>query len=74
MFLAQCKLIGRQSFADLMGKPVTVDLHAPLMLAVDLLVKHRLNSLPVMEKGRLVGVLRDRAVILEIARSMTGSP
>lgn len=70
MFVAQCKVSGRRGFVDLMGKGATVDLHAPLLAAVHLMVRHRLSALPVVELERLVGVLRDRAVILEIARHM----
>jgi CBS domain-containing protein len=70
MFVAQCKVMGRRSFIDLMSKLVTVDLRAPLMAAVHLMVRHRLSALPVMDGKELVGILRDRAVVMEIARAM----
>jgi len=72
MFLAQCKVIGPRTFTDVMARPVTVDVHAPLMHAVQLMVEHRLNSLPVMDGDSLVGVLRDRAIVLEIAKHTSG--
>jgi ActR/RegA family two-component response regulator len=70
MFVAQCKVMGKRSFTDLMGKSVTIDARAPLLAAVHLMVRHRMSALPVTDGDRLVGVLRDRAVILEIARHM----
>jgi CheY-like chemotaxis protein len=72
MFVAQCKVIGRRNFTDLMGKSVTVDLRAPVLAAVHLMVRHRLSALPVTDEDRLVGVLRDRTVILAIAASISG--
>ena len=70
MFVAQCKLMGGRSFSDLMSKLVTIDVRAPLMAAVHLMARHRLSALPVMDGKELVGILRDRAVVLEIARAM----
>ncbi len=72
MFLAQCKVISQRGFADLMARAVTVDVRAPLLAAVNLMVRHRLNALPVVDGEEVVGVLRDRAVILEIARHAAG--
>jgi CheY-like chemotaxis protein len=70
MFLAQCKLIGSRQLRELMGERISVALDAPLMEAVHLMVRRRLISLPVMSGARLVGVLRERDLILEIARNM----
>ncbi|MFH1374897.1 MAG: response regulator [bacterium] len=70
MFLAQIKLIGKRNIHDLMDELVYVNLHDPIMKAVHLMVHHRLINLPVMDKGELVGVLRDRDIILEVAKSM----
>lgn len=69
MFLAQCKLIGRRNLRDLMEDPVSVDADAPLMEAVHLMIEHHLVNLPVMKGGTLVGILRERDIILEIARN-----
>jgi len=71
MFAAQCKVMVHRSVIDLMTRPVTVDVRAPLMAAVHLMARHRLSALPVTDGDILVGVLRDRAVLLEIARIMT---
>jgi len=70
MFLAQCKVAGNRTIDELISKQVFINVDAPLMEAVHLLVKHKLINLPVMENGELVGVLRGRDVILETARSM----
>ena len=70
MFLAQCKTVRDQPIGDVVRQSTTVDLGAPLAEAVHLMVKHRLVSLPVLDGGRLVGVLRDRSVVLELSRWM----
>ncbi|MFH1843646.1 MAG: response regulator [bacterium] len=66
MFLSQCKVLGKRSVQEILDTLVTIDVDAPLMEAVDRLVRYRLESLPVMDGGRLVGVLRERDVIFEI--------
>lgn len=68
MFLAQCKTIRDSRIAELVSTPITVDVGAPFAEAVHLMVTHRLVSLPVIDGRRLVGVLRDRAMVLELAR------
>lgn len=70
MFLAQCKLAGQRRIDELLGEPVTVSVDAPLLEAVHLMVSHRLITLPVMAGEELVGVLTERAVILEIRRAL----
>lgn len=70
MFLAQIKLIGKRNIHDLMGDLVSVNVHDPIMEAIHLMVHHHLINLPVMDKGKLVGVLRDRDIILEVAKGM----
>jgi DNA-binding response OmpR family regulator len=70
MFIAQSKVIGRMSLEEVFNRGVTIRVDAPLMEAVHLMSEHRLISIPVMDGDKLVGVLRDRAVVLEIARSM----
>lgn len=70
MFLAQCKVIGQRRLEDLLGPDIRVEVDAPLMEGVHLMVVHRLITLPVMDGDRLVGVLTERDVILEIAGAM----
>lgn len=67
MFLAQCKLMGNRKIADLLEEPVSVAEDAPLIEAVHLMVIHHLINLPVMRAGHLVGIIREKDVILEIA-------
>ena len=69
MFLAQCKVITNRHIAELLAEPVTVDIDAPLMQAVHLMARYRLTNLPVLSRGELVGVLREREIIAEIALS-----
>ncbi|MBC8278443.1 MAG: response regulator [FCB group bacterium] len=68
MFLAQCKMIGQRSIFELMGKRVTVEVGDPLMLAVHLMVENGILTIPVMKAGELVGILRERDIIIEIAK------
>lgn len=70
MFLAQCKVFGNRETIDLIVDQVVVDVDAPLMEAVHLMVKHRLINLPVVKDGELVGVLRGRDIVLEVAGSL----
>lgn len=70
MFLAQCKVAGNRTISELLSKHVFIDVNAPLMEAVHLLVEHKLINLPVLKDGNLVGILRGRDIILETARSM----
>lgn len=73
MFLAQCKLIGKRDLRELLSEQARVDVNAPLMEAVHLMVKQHVVNLPVMKEGELVGVLRGREVIIEVADSMGGA-
>lgn len=70
MFLAQCKLIGNRKIADLLEEPVSVNEDSPLIEAVHLMVIHHLINLPVMRAGHLVGIIREKDIILEIASRM----
>ena len=69
MFLAQTKVIGKRSINELLTDPVSVSVNDPLMQAVHLMVEHHLINLPVMEGSRLVGILRERDIVLEIAHN-----
>ena len=70
MFLAQCKLIGKRNLRELMDEVICVEVHDPIMKAIHLMVHYHLINLPVMKEGKLVGILRERDVILEIARGV----
>jgi DNA-binding response OmpR family regulator len=66
MFLAQCKLIGNQPIKKLIRKEA-IDVQAPLMEAVYLMATKRLINIPVINKGDIVGVLRDKDLFMEVA-------
>ena len=74
MFLAQCKVIGKQTLRDIMGPPITVEIREPLMTAVYLMVKHHLVNLPVTDRGELVGFIREKDIVLEVAEKMGSLP
>lgn len=67
MFLAQCKLVGKRRIADLLEDPVSVREDAPLIEAVHLMVIHHVVNLPVMRGNDLVGIIREKDIIVEIA-------
>jgi CBS domain-containing protein len=70
MFMAQCKVIGKRNIHELMDKLVSVEIHDPIMKAIHLMVHHHVINLPVMDDEELVGILRERDIILEIAGGM----
>jgi DNA-binding response OmpR family regulator len=72
MFLAQCKMVGNQPVSEVLGSQPTVDIDAPLMEAVYLMVGNYLINLPVMKDGEIVGLLRDKDLLLEIAAAIAG--
>lgn len=71
MFLAQSKLIGSMSVGELLDElqpqDVSIEEDAPLMEAVHLMLSTHVNNLPVMRGSEIVGVLRDKDLLLEIA-------
>jgi CheY-like chemotaxis protein len=71
MFAAQCKLIGTRAISELITDTHTIEVDAPLIEAVHLMVLHHLVNLPVIRKGNLVGILRERDIIREIAAYVT---
>ena len=68
MFLAQAKVFATQDISSLVKKQVAVDVKAPIMEAIHLLVENKLINIPVTENGELVGILRGRDLIIESAR------
>ena len=68
MFMAQCKLIARKGIEDLIDDRACVDESSPLIEAAHLMVSHHLINLPVLRKGELVGILRERDLIRDICR------
>ena len=72
MFLGQMKLLGRETAGDLLHKPPRFEADAPLMLAVHMMSSHRLINVAVVRDGELVGILRDKDLLLELATSLSG--
>jgi len=72
MFLARCKLLGTITAGEILGEQRFVDIEAPLMEAVQLMVVDSLINIPVLRQGELVGILTDRNLLLEICNLATG--
>jgi CBS domain-containing protein len=80
--VAEGKDSGTARVSDIMTKKiVTVDPHQSLEEAADLMVKHNVKKLPVVEAGRLVGIITasdlikyERALIERIAHLLAASP
>ncbi len=70
MFLAQCKTIGNLRVADLVDEPCYVTTDTPLMEVVNLMVTESRINLPVRERGEVVGIVRDKDLLTEIAQYM----
>ena len=70
MFLAQCKVLKERSIEEILEERISIHPSAPIMEAISLMVDHQLINLPVMEAGRLLGILREKDIIREIARHM----
>lgn len=68
MFLAQSKVFGKKTIENLIWKQATIDVSTPLMEAVNVLVEKRLINVPVVNNGKLVGILRGRDIIIATAR------
>jgi len=73
MFIAQCKLIGDAPITELIERRKAIDIDAPLMEALNTMVTERLINLPVVNNGDLVGVLRDKDLLYEVANLVVGS-
>lgn len=74
MFLAQCKTLQHHRVADVLRNGPHVSENTPLMEAAHLMTSSALINLPVMREERLVGILRDKDLLLEIARHVVDAP
>lgn len=72
MFVAHCKLLGTITAGEILGEQRFVDIEAPLMEAVQLMVVDSLINIPVLKQGELVGILTDRNLLLEMRNLATG--
>jgi DNA-binding response OmpR family regulator len=74
MFVARCKLLGNVTAGELVGEQRFVDVDAPLMEAVQLMLVDSLINIPVLKEGTLMGLLTDRNVLLEACNLVTETP
>jgi DNA-binding response OmpR family regulator len=72
MFLAQTKMIGKETAGELIGEHFSIEIDTPLMEALNLMVIERLTNLAVTKNGELVGILRDEDIFKEISDSILG--
>lgn len=70
MFVAQCKTLGGLSVGDLVKERMRIDVNTPVMEAVHLMISNHMINLPVMKGDELVGILRDKDLLIEIAQCM----
>lgn len=74
MLLAQCKVLGKQSISDLLTtERVSVNETTPLMEAIHVMVDRHLITLPVLRRGKLVGVLRETDIVGNVLENMGGT-
>jgi ActR/RegA family two-component response regulator len=71
MFVGRCRRLGPITVGEILGEQRFVDIDAPLMEAVQLMVVDSLINIPVLKEGQLVGVLTDRNLLLEISNLVT---
>lgn len=67
MFLAQSKVVGTLQIGEIVRGHSGVDIEAPLMEALHMMVSENLSHLPVTQKGQLVGILRPEDLFQETA-------
>ncbi len=63
------KLDLSKKVGNVMSKPlITAEIQTPLTDALSLMVEHDIRRLPILKKGRLVGILLERDIIRWLAR------
>jgi len=72
MFLAQTKVVGSHLVESLIRQRPEIEVDAPLMEAVHAMAAYRVGTIPIVQNGRLVGVLRAEELFAELARSILG--
>ena len=72
MLAARSKLIAKMTAGEVLGEQRFVDVDAPLLEAVQLMVLDGLINIPVLRRGELVGVLTDKSVLREICEHVAG--
>jgi CBS domain-containing protein len=72
MFVQRRKLLGTVTVGEILPEQRFVDIDAPLIEAVQLMVVDSLVNLPVLEEGNLVGILTDTNLLVEISDLAAG--
>ena len=72
MFAARSKLLSGLTAGEILGEQRFVDVAAPLMEAVTLMLVDGILDIPVIDEGELVGMLTDRSFLLEIRDLVSG--
>lgn len=70
LFLANAKMLGRLKAGDLADDTAPIDVDTPLMGAAEIILSRRTINLPVARGAELVGVLRDKDLLLEISEAL----
>jgi CBS domain-containing protein len=71
MLAARSRLIAGMTAGEILGEQRFVDIDAPLLEAVQLMVFDGLINIPVLRHGELVGVLTDKSVLREVCQHLT---
>lgn len=67
LYRSQCRLLMEKTIGEVLVNPIAVQADAPLMEAVHLMVSQHQINLPVLESDRLVGVIRDKDILMDVA-------
>lgn len=69
------ELMARVDVAEIMASPVTsVDPDATMAEAVSMMFEHRFGALPVVEEGRVVGILTNSDILQGLVRILAQTP
>ena len=68
MFLGQCMLLDNKRVEEVLDESYAIDINAPLMEAVRLILFSDRSALPVFKNSQLSGVIREQELIAEICR------
>ena len=67
LYHVQCRQLMNRTIGEVMTDPISVQADVPLMEAVHrMVVKHQIN-LPVLDGDVLVGVIRDKDILMDVA-------
>ncbi len=67
LFHLQCRHLLSKTIGEVMAEPITVQADAPLMQAVHLMVVHHQINLPVLSGDKVIGVIRDKDILMDVS-------